>query len=360
LAAYERELIGLVKAVHHWRPYLWTRPFVVRTDHYALKFLLDQRLSTIPQHAWPSKLFVYDFSVEYPAGKANTVANALSRRDEDCVMALTLSSPTFTLFDDLHREMIELEDSIRLLEMISKGEAADKWSVINDLTVYSGCIYVPTTSSLWPTIIAMADGAGHEDIQKTLHRLRASFYNINAAKLVKEYVKSCVVYQHNKSEHLHLAGSLQPLELPSAVWADIAMDFIEGFLRVDGKSVILTVVGRFSNYAHFIPLRHPYTAVSVAKVFFDNIVKLHGIPSSIVSDRDPVFTSIVWMKLFRLSGVQLQMSTTFDPQTNSQSKVTNRILGVYLHCLAEDQPRSWLRWLPWAEYCYNTSFQIAL
>ena len=81
IAAYERELIGLVQAVRHWRPYLWGRRFTVRTDHYALKFMLDQRLSTVPQHQWVSKLFGFDFSVEYRPGKLNTVADALSRKE---------------------------------------------------------------------------------------------------------------------------------------------------------------------------------------------------------------------------------------------------------------------------------------
>lgn len=83
VAAYERELIGLVQAVRHWRPYLWGRSFVVRTDHFALKFMLDQRLSTIPQHQWVSKLFGYDFKIEYKPGNFNVVADALSRRDSD-------------------------------------------------------------------------------------------------------------------------------------------------------------------------------------------------------------------------------------------------------------------------------------
>jgi hypothetical protein len=139
-------LIGLVKAVRHWRPYLWMRPFVVQTDHYTLKFLLDQRLSTIPQHAWVSKLFANDFSVEYLLGKINTVADALSRCDKDYAMVLALSSLTFALFDDLRREMTELMDDICLLEMIRKGKAADKWSVVNDLTstsVASMCLPCP-------------------------------------------------------------------------------------------------------------------------------------------------------------------------------------------------------------------------
>ncbi|KAF0933749.1 hypothetical protein E2562_019223 [Oryza meyeriana var. granulata] len=134
----------------------------------------------------------------------------------------------------------------------------------------------------------------------------------------------CIVCQQNKTEHLHPAGLLQPLEVPSSVWADIAMDFVEGFPKVGGKSVVLTVVDRFSKYAHFVALGHPYTATSVARVFFDHIVRLHGIPCSIVSDRDPVFTSTFWTELFALSGVALRLSSAFHPQTDGQSEVTNR------------------------------------
>ncbi|KAF0921012.1 hypothetical protein E2562_038000 [Oryza meyeriana var. granulata] len=117
----------------------------------------------------------------------------------------------------------------------------------------------------------------------------------------------------NKTEALHPAGLLQPLEVPSQVWTDISMDFVEGLPKVNGKSVILTVVDRFSKYAHFIALGHPYTASSVARAFFADIVRLHGFPASIVSDRDPVFTGNVWRDLFKLAGVQLRLSTAFHP-----------------------------------------------
>ena len=138
------------------------------------------------------------------------------------------------------------------------------------------------------------------------------------------------------------------------------MDFVEGFSRVAGKSVVLTVVDRFSKMAYFIPLGHPYSALSVAQAFFANIVKLHGFPCSIVSDRDPVFTSALWWELFALAGVKLRLSSAFRPQMDGQSEVTNRVLGVYLRCLAGDRPWQWLRWLPWAEFCYNTSHQSVL
>jgi hypothetical protein len=121
LAAYERELIGLVKAVRHWRPYLWSRSFVVRTDHYALKFLLDQRLSRIPQHTWVSKLFGYDFMVEFNPGRTNTVVDALSRCKEDQASVLLLSTPTFQFFDDFRKETASHPNVIKIKQQIEQG-----------------------------------------------------------------------------------------------------------------------------------------------------------------------------------------------------------------------------------------------
>jgi transposase InsO family protein len=138
------------------------------------------------------------------------------------------------------------------------------------------------------------------------------------------------------------------------------MDFIEALPKVHGKSVILTVVDKFSKFAHFIPLSHPYTGTSVAKAFFSEVVRLHGSPESIVSDRDPVFTGIVWKDLFKTSGIRLKMSTAFHPQTDGQSEAVNKTISMYLRCITGDRPRSWLEWLPWAEYCYNTSYHSAL
>jgi hypothetical protein len=187
-----------------------------------------------------------------------------------------------------------------------------------------------------------------------------SFYMPHDTKLVWEFIRGCFVCQHNKTEHLHPVGLLQPLPVPDAVWMDISMDFVEGFPKVGGKSVVMTIVDRLSKYAHFIVLGHPYSATSVVKAFFDQVVRLHGVPASIVSDRDPVFTSTIWQELFLLSGTRLCLSFAFRPQTDGQFEVSNRIIAVYLRCLAGDQPRSWLRWLPWVEYCFNTSYQTAL
>ncbi|KAF0911959.1 hypothetical protein E2562_012771 [Oryza meyeriana var. granulata] len=126
-----------------------------------------------------------------------------------------------------------------------------------------------------------------------------------------------------KSEHLHPAGLLLPLPVPHGVWTDIGLDFVEALPRVGGKSVILTVVDRFIKYCHFIPLAHPYSAESVAQAFFTDIVRLHGVPQSMVSDCDPFFTSTFWRELMRLMGAKLHMTTAFHPQSDGQSEAAN-------------------------------------
>jgi hypothetical protein len=136
------------------------------------------------------------------------------------------------------------------------------------------------------------------------------------------------------------------------------MDFIKGFHKINGKSVILTVVDRFSKAAHFITLGHPYMATTVARAFFIEIIWLHGILSSIVSD--PTFTSNFWQELFKLSGVRLQMSSACHPQSDRQMEVVNKIITMYLRCLIGDRPWQWLQWLPWAKFCYNSAYQSSL
>jgi hypothetical protein len=97
-----------------------------------------------------------------------------------------------------------------------------------------------------------------------------------------------------------------------------------------------------------------------ARAFFDEIVRLHGFPSSIVSDRDPVFTGHIWRDLFKLVVVKLRMSTAFHSQTDGQSEVVNKTIAMYLRCITWDRPRAWVDWIAWAEYCYNTSYHSAL
>ncbi|KAL5818354.1 hypothetical protein ACOSQ3_022242 [Xanthoceras sorbifolium] len=138
------------------------------------------------------------------------------------------------------------------------------------------------------------------------------------------------------------------------------MDFVEGLSSLNGHTMVMVVVDRLSKYAHFILLKHPFTAILVAKAFLNHVVRLHGLPSSIVSDRDKLFVSTFWKTLFQLQGTQLQMSSSYHPQTDGQIEAINRTMEQYLQCFTSDQPRKWLEWLAWAEYSYNTTAHSAM
>lgn len=138
------------------------------------------------------------------------------------------------------------------------------------------------------------------------------------------------------------------------------MDFIEGLPLSEGYNVILVVVDRFTKFAHFTPLCHPFTAPTVARAFIDSVVKLHGMPRTIISDRDKIFTSSFWKRLFQLLGTKLKFTTSYHPHTDGQSEHVNQCLEMFLRCSVHDAPRQWRRLLPLAEFWYNSCFHTSL
>ena len=167
---------------------------------------------------------------------------------------------------------------------------------------------------------------GHSGVLRTFRKLGQQFYWLKMHKLVQDYIKGCEVCQKIKDEPLAPAGLLQSLPIPCQVWDDITLDFIEGLSALQGKDTIMVVVYRLSKSAHFLTLSHHFTAKIVAEKFVEGIIKLYGMPRSIVSDRDPIFISNLWKEFFKLSGTKLQLSSAYHPQTDGQSEVINRCI----------------------------------
>lgn len=234
------------------------------------------------------------------------------------------------------------------------------YSIQQGHLLYKSRIVVPRGSEWTHKLLTefhSTPSGGHAGALRTYRRLAASVYWPGMMRQVTEFVAACEVCQRNKYETKSPAGLLQPLPIPDRVWEDISLDFISGLPRSDSVDCILVVVDRFSKYGHFVGLKHPFTARSVAQVFSREIVRLHGIPRSIVSDRDPIFLSNFWQELFKLTGTTLRMSSSYHPETDGQTEVLNRCLETYLRCFTSDRPKGWSKWLAWAEYCYNTGFQ---
>jgi hypothetical protein len=138
------------------------------------------------------------------------------------------------------------------------------------------------------------------------------------------------------------------------------MDFIDGLPQSRQFNCILVVVDKLSKYVHFIPLTHPYTANKVADLFVDIVYRLHGMPQSLVSDRDPVFTSKFWQCVFRATGTQLRLSTANHPETDGQTKRVNQSIECYLRCFISAHPKQWSKWLSLCEFWYNTNWHSSL
>lgn len=163
-----------------------------------------------------------------------------------------------------------------------------------------------------------------------------------------------------KTGNHYPGGLLQPLPIADQVWQHISLDFVEGLPMSLGKDCILVVVDRLTKVGHFIAMSHPYTAISVAQLFLENIYKLHGMPQSIVSDRDKLFTSHFWKELFQLVGTKLHMSTSYHPQTDGQTERLNRCLEQYLQAMVSQRPKMWAKWLALAEWWYNSTYYSAI
>ncbi|WZZ36193.1 hypothetical protein YC2023_019594 [Brassica napus] len=300
------------------------------------------------------KLVGYDYEIMYKPGSANAAADALSRRaDSPCLHA--------DFWDELRH--ISLSDPYLMrIGKLAEERPGQPYAKRNGLIYFNKRLVIPPNSSFIASLLREFHDTplgGHSRVLRTLKRLSQQFYWPSMNKTVHNYVTECDVCQRAKSESLLCKGLLQPLLIPDRLWEDLSMDFVDGLPHSDNHTSILVIVDRLSKAAHLVPISHPYTAMSVASKFIDAVVEHHGMPKSIVSDRDPVFVSAFWQELWRLSQTKLCMSSSYHPQTTGQTEVVNRCIEQYLRCFVHERPKQWSYLIPWAEYWYNTTYHAS-
>jgi len=173
--------------------------------------------------------------------------------------------------------------------------------------------------------------AGHFGTYKRIGRVRAKFYWPKMDEQIREYVRSLDMCQHNKVIRHKNYGLLKPIDVPMRPWTSISTDFVVGLPKSEGYTKIWVIVDRFSKLAHFIPLKTEEHIQELALIFLREIWHLHGLPETIISDRDNGFTSKFWMRLMQLLQVKLNVSTALHPETDGQTKRVNQTLKQYLH-----------------------------
>ncbi|CAM8951058.1 unnamed protein product [Rhodiola kirilowii] len=291
-STYARELCALVSAVQKWRHYLLGGHFIIHTDHQPLRAMMTQVIHTPEQQRWMAKLMGYDFEVVYKPGHDNQPADALSCLPGlSCLTVTHCSKPELSILRTLRLALQRDPATKALLHNLAQDAAQyPQHQMREGLVLFQGRLLVPNDETLRELILHEYHDTpvgGHAGIRQTFARVSSHFWWAEMRDDVKSYVQACSVCQQVKVLNNRPQGLLQPLPLPSGIWTDISMDFITHLPASGGQTVILVVVDRLTKYAHFSSLASGFTAEKVAKVFIKDICRLHGIPNSIVSDRDP-------------------------------------------------------------------------
>ena len=393
---HDKELLAMKYALVKLRVYLLGESkFVIYTDHASLRTAtksphLSQRMAR-----WLSFFAEYNFVVLYKPGSTNILADALSRRpdfdpknpsfndseDLSCLgchsehLAPTVVRPVSTLTQDviaaypqdaMCQSLLDYfkapsEKALdalppRLRAKVHRFHYADGllyYSIDND----TPRVVVPLDSELRLRILFEYHDSpmgGHLGREKTFLAVSRDFYWSHQYNYVRKYVRSCDTCQRVKPS-LTTQAPLRSLPIPLDCWRSISMDFIFG-LPPDrnGRTGILVFVDRFSKMVHLIPVHSTIDAVETARLFVAHIFRLHGMPTEVVSDRDPRFTSKFWRAVFLLVGTKLSMSTAAHPQTDGQTERANRTLEDVLRSYATSF-KDWSEFLALVEFAMNHS-----
>ncbi|GMI80596.1 hypothetical protein HRI_001728900 [Hibiscus trionum] len=374
---HDIELVAVVFAFKIWRHYLYGEKCIVYTDHKSLKYLMSQKELNLRKRRWVESLKDYDLTIEYHPGKANVVADALSRKVAVELRAM-FSSLSISQDGGL---VVELQVKPSLAQLIKDKQLLDDSLVphvqdiaesrpsnfcFNDdgVLCFGSRIVVPNDAELRRTILTEAHSspfAMHPGSTKMYRDLKDGYYWVGLKKDVVEYVGKCMVCQRVKAEHQFPSGLLQPLRIPEWKWERITMDFVSGLpLSPSKKNSVWVIMDRLTKCAHFLPVHTTYTLDKLAELYIAEIVRLHGVPKSIVSDRDPRFTSHFWECLHQALGTRLNFSTSYHPQSDGQSERVIQVLEDMLRCCVIEFQGSWEKHLPLVEFAYNNSYQASV
>ncbi|GJZ87573.1 putative reverse transcriptase domain-containing protein [Tanacetum coccineum] len=345
---HDLELRTVVFALKMWRHYLYSTKCVVFTNHKSLQHILDQNELNMRQRRWLELLSDYDCEIRYHPGKANMVADALSRKER--------IKPLRAQNEARKEENYGTKD---LCGMIKKLESrADRTLCLN------GRHWIPCRGSLMELIMHESHKSKysiHPGSDKMYQYLKKLYWWPNMKAEIGTYVSKCLTCAKVKAEYQKPSGLLVQHVIPVWKWENITRDFVTKFPKTPtGQDTIWVIVDRLTKSAHFLPMKKNNSMQKLTRQYLREVVSKHGVPVSIISDRDGRFTSQLWKSLNKALGTQLDMSTAYHPQTDGQSERTIQTLEDMLRACLIDFGKGWDRHLPLVKFSYNNSYQTSI
>jgi transposase InsO family protein len=335
---HDKELMAIVDAMKHWRIYAEScSELTVFTDHKNLTHFLTTKELNKRQVRWAELLGQYKFKIVYTPGKDNARADALSRRKD---LAGT-------------KEVV----SGAILQQYKDGSLGPTQQLNNILKITN---QVP--EELQTEIIRQHHDDpvhGHPGIARTMELIQRNYEFSNMKDKVRDFISKCADCQKNKHSTHAPYGEMQQIQLPEEPWTDISMDFVTSLPPSRDPATnlvydaILVIVDRLTKSAEMIPFRSDYEAEHLGYILLDRLVRHHGIPKTIISDRDKLFTSNYWTTLMAMIGTKRKLSTAYHPQTDGQTERTNRTMKTYLKIYCNTRQNNWVSLLPMAQLAYN-------
>ncbi|KAF5799660.1 putative nucleotidyltransferase, Ribonuclease H [Helianthus annuus] len=362
---HDLELGAVVFALKIWRHYLYGTRCTIYTDHRSLEHILKQKDSNMRQRRWVELLNDYECAIKYHPGKANVVADALSRKDtlprRVRALQLTIQSSLPAQIRDAQVEALKPEnvkaEALRGSRQRMEQKADGAYYVTRR-------IWVPLYGGLRELVMDEAHKSRysvHPGSDKMYHDIRTTYWWPSMKAHIATYVGKCLTCARVKVEYQKPAGLLQQPTIPQWKWEEISMDFVTGLPRSQrGNDTIWVIVDQLTKSAHLLAIKETDKFSTLADVYLKEVVSRHGVPTSIISDRDARFTSELWQAMHKSFGSRLDMSTAYHPQTDGQSERTIQTLEDMLRACVIDFGNGWEKHLPLVEFSYNNSYHTSI
>ncbi|GKD54969.1 putative reverse transcriptase domain-containing protein [Tanacetum coccineum] len=329
------------------------------------------------QRRWLELLSDYDCEIDYHPRKANVVADALSRKERE---PLRVRSLVMTIGLDLPKQILEAQTEARKPDNLKTEDVGgilvenskdpkkfreEKLEPHTDGTLcLNGRSWLPCYGDLRTVIMHESHKSKysiHPGSDKMYQDMKKLYWWPNMKADIATYVRKCLTCARVKAEHQRPSGLLVQPEIPQWKWDNITMDFVTKLPKSSqGYDTIWVIVDRLTKSAIFTPMRETDSMEKLARMYIKEVVTRHGIPVSIICDRDPRFSSNFWKSLQKALGTSLDMSTAYHPETDGQSERTIQTLEDMLRACVIDFGNGWVKHLPLVEFSYNNSYHASI